>query len=335
MQKYSGSFSEVGNSLIIMIRPGESFTYSIGPAEAEAFIGRALLQRSDNLQTWDTLLEIVGTEGTPVETVATGTIVNESNIVQHYRVRVDEFQDEVIDPPLTQSDDLEYELAQVASELVHDVGFGYGKFIRKADGRVLGEFDEDGLVVPALKVGGLQVGGIGQPGALPIITSAAAPVDSVAASLLVNPAGDDNAILYTAVTPGDAGNAITITYAVPEDNDEAVPLSVAVDGTDIVITLEVDTDGSTILTTAADVIDAIETPTGAWADVAAMVSAALDDTDVGNDGTGLLAAFAEDALEGGVDGTGQGQVDKGWLLIDLDTPRRRSTRTSAMDSRNG
>lgn len=110
--------------------------------------------------------------------------------------------------------------------------------------------------------------------------------------------GANAALIYTATAAYDGadGHAITVAIVAPADEDEAVPLSVAVTGTDIVITPEVDTDGSTILSTADEVKAAIAASTDASRLVTVADKAA-------NDGSGVVSAFAEAALSGGSGGT--------------------------------
>lgn len=99
--------------------------------------------------------------------------------------------------------------------------------------------------------------------------------------------GETNSqIVFTAVEAGEAGNDITITAV---DPGEDAALSVEVDGTDIVINLEYATDQ--VVSTVAEVIAAIEG--------SAEASALITVTDGEGDGSGVLAAFALDNLEGG------------------------------------
>jgi hypothetical protein len=123
------------------------------------------------------------------------------------------------------------------------------------------------------------------------------------ASLLKNPSGADNAILWTSVHYGVRGESVTVAYTVPADDNQAHPLALTMTGAgtpgdpyDIVCQLEVDTDGSTILTTANDLITAVR----ADADISAVVGVALDNTDADNDGTGVLTTSAEGPLAGSV-----------------------------------
>lgn len=102
-------------------------------------------------------------------------------------------------------------------------------------------------------------------------------------------AGVNNDLTFRAKKAGVAGNDITIAYVDPPGNN--VPLSVAVVGTDIVVTLE--TDGtSTIVSTAAQVRDAINAHPGAYGLLYAVLA-------TGNDGSGVVIALAETPLAGG------------------------------------
>lgn len=115
-----------------------------------------------------------------------------------------------------------------------------------------------------------------------------APIGDTYASLLVNPSGDDNALLFTAKAPGVIGEAIGVVYVVA-GND--TPLSV--DLTEGLITVNVATDSGGAATSTANAVLAALL---ADADIAAIVDIELDDTDVDNDGTGVVAAFSEDNL---------------------------------------
>ena len=59
----------------------------------------------------------------------------------------------------------------------------------------------------------------------PTDVATGAPVNGVAATLTVDPAGSNNSVLYTAATSGAAGNAITVGYGTPA---AVLPISVAV-----------------------------------------------------------------------------------------------------------
>lgn len=124
----------------------------------------------------------------------------------------------------------------------------------------------------------------------------AAPVNAVAAALTTALAGANNDLVFTAKTKGASGNSITITFADP--GEETAAEVVAVTGTDIVVTLR--SVGGT-LSTAAQVKTAIEASAAAAALVTVANAAA-------NDGTGEVIAMAEDALEGGSNGT----IGKPW-----------------------
>jgi len=119
----------------------------------------------------------------------------------------------------------------------------------------------------------------------------AAPVNAVAATLTTALTGANNDMVFTAKVKGVVGNAITVSYVDP--GEETAAESVAVTGSDIVVTLR---SVSSVLSTAAQVKTAIE----ASAAAAALVTVANYSTDTG---AGAVIALAETALEGGVDGT--------------------------------
>lgn len=142
------------------------------------------------------------------------------------------------------------------------------------------------------------------------IQNAGVPADAVRATLSRNPAGDDNALTFTAVAYGVGGNSITIAYLDPSANDAA--LSVDVTGSAITVNLATDS-GGLITSTAAEVLAAIEAD--ALAD--ALVTVAIDtgDSGVADDGSGVVTALASAPMTGGA-GTGIGQVVPGGLCSD-------------------
>lgn len=143
-----------------------------------------------------------------------------------------------------------------------------------------------------------------------LLANAGAPVDAAQAAATVNPAGDDNALTFTARAYGAEGNAISVAYTDPGANDAA--LSVSVFRQAITVSLATGEAGA-ITSTAAEVKAAIE------AHVAAndLVTVAIDASDSGSadDGSGVVTAMAATALEGGA-GTGIGILQPGGLLID-------------------
>lgn len=142
-----------------------------------------------------------------------------------------------------------------------------------------------------------------------------AVTQNVQASLTTALTGANNDLVWTAKAayPGTAGEAITVAYTAPPDNDEAVPLDIVVTGTDIVVWLEVDTDGSTILTTGDDIKTAI------LADAAANALVTVADAG-GNDGSGVVTALTETALAGGVDHSIDSTAANVKTAIEADTP---------------
>ncbi len=137
------------------------------------------------------------------------------------------------------------------------------------------------------------------------------PVNAAQATLARNPAGDDNALTFTAVAYGAEGNDITIAYVDPAAND--AELSVSVDGTDIVVSLATGVAGA-ITSTAAEVLAAIEATPAADALVTVVINAA--DTGAGDDGSGVVTALAAAPMTGGA-GSALGLVLKGGLLSDI------------------
>lgn len=111
---------------------------------------------------------------------------------------------------------------------------------------------------------------------------------AVEATLTTDLVGDDNDLVYTAVTPGTAGNSITIAY-VATDPDQV--LAVGVVGSAITVTLATDA-ASAITSTADDVAGAIALsgPASALVTVANALA---------NNGTGLVTAMGATNLANG------------------------------------
>ena len=141
-------------------------------------------------------------------------------------------------------------------------------------------------------------------------TNAGAPADAVRGTLSRNPAGDDNALTFTAVAYGAGGNSITVAYVDPGAPSQALAIVVA--GNAITANLATN-GGSAIISTAAEVKAAVEASGAA----AALVTVAIDATDTGiaDDGSGVVPALASAALSGGA-GTAIGAMVKGGLMID-------------------
>jgi hypothetical protein len=142
------------------------------------------------------------------------------------------------------------------------------------------------------------------------VAHAGVPANAVRATLSRNPAGDDNALTFTAVAYGTGGNSITITYVDPAANDAA--LGVVVAGSAITVNLATD-GGGVITSTAAMVLAAIE----ASGPASALVDVAIDtgDSGVADDGSGVVTALASAPMTGGA-GTAIGLVVPGGLLSD-------------------
>ncbi len=118
-----------------------------------------------------------------------------------------------------------------------------------------------------------------------------ASVAEVKSSYTTDLAGDNNDIVYTSKLVGVLGDAITVEYVDPAEASQS--LLVEVTGTDITVNLA--TDGSSVITSTADEIKAA---------IAALPAAhALVGTadKAANDGSGVVTAMAKTNLAGGVD----------------------------------
>jgi hypothetical protein len=144
------------------------------------------------------------------------------------------------------------------------------------------------------------------------ISTEGVPEDATQAALTVNPTGDDNGLIFTAVAYGAGGNDISIEYVDPSAND--AELSVSVVGSAITVSLATGEAGA-ITSTAADVLAAIEA--SAAADALVTVAIMTADSGSGDDGSGVVTAMALDNLTGG-EGTGIGTALPGCLCIDYD-----------------
>lgn len=141
---------------------------------------------------------------------------------------------------------------------------------------------------------------------------AGAPVSAVRAALAVNPAGDDNGLVFTAKQYGTDGNLISVEYVDPAANDAA--LSVSVFNTAITVHLATGEAGA-ITSTAAEVLAAVNASIPA----AKLVTVALDATDTTPvDGAGVVTAIALALLENGA-GTAIGESLKGGYYIDTNS----------------
>jgi hypothetical protein len=119
------------------------------------------------------------------------------------------------------------------------------------------------------------------------------------AAATLDPAGANNAVVYTARQPGVLGNLISLVYAVAGLN---TPLTIGVVGN--AITVNVATDGAGAATsTANQVRAAIAASTAANL----LVSAA---NATGNDGTGVVAAVSATLLTGGAEHSDTARVLK-------------------------
>lgn len=114
------------------------------------------------------------------------------------------------------------------------------------------------------------------------------------ATLVTAMAGANNDIKYTGKPAGTVGNSIRVAHVVA---GASTPLSIGVSGNDI--TVNVQTNGaSAAISTADQVIAAIKASAAASAKLEA-------ERAPGNDGTGVVAAFALTNLTGGAQAVGQ------------------------------
>ncbi len=116
-------------------------------------------------------------------------------------------------------------------------------------------------------------------------------VDGDSASMSTALAGADNDLTFTAKQGGTQGNGIMVAYVDPGAVSQ--PLSVSVSGQVITVNLATDAGGN-IISSAAQIREAINQD----ADASALVTASLA---AGNDGTGVVTAMNHTSLAGGLD----------------------------------
>lgn len=102
-------------------------------------------------------------------------------------------------------------------------------------------------------------------------------------------------IEFTAVSAGTGGNSLAVVFDVPADDNQAHPIAVSDDGSTLTVTLGVDTDGSTIVSTIADVVAAIESDANGFLTAALGSGAGSDESlgritfeDIGQSGDDLI-----------------------------------------------
>lgn len=109
----------------------------------------------------------------------------------------------------------------------------------------------------------------------------------IAASVTIDPAGNNNAIVYTAATKGIGGNGLTVAYTTGATAGSEV---VTVTGPAVSIQVQANTSTG----------DQIKTAVEASAPATALVTVA---DDAGNDGSGaVVGAVTATSLAGGADG---------------------------------
>ncbi len=113
------------------------------------------------------------------------------------------------------------------------------------------------------------------------------------ATLVTALAGTHNDLKYTAKVAGTVGNATRITYVVA---GVSTALTVAVAGNDITVNVATNA-GSAAISTAAQVLAAVQASVAATAKVSVELA-------TGNDGTGVVTALALTNLAGGTEAVG-------------------------------
>jgi hypothetical protein len=129
------------------------------------------------------------------------------------------------------------------------------------------------------------------------------------AVLSVNPAGDENALLYTAVDFGPTGNDVTVVYVDPADINQTLSVDVVASA----ITVSLATEGAgTITSTAAEIKTAYDLVSAAT-DLAACT---IDASDTGgvDDGSGVVTAMSVAPLAGGL-GLGPAQSTEATVVV--------------------
>lgn len=111
----SGTFADDGASALVAVRPNETIALDLSVAGVEEFVGKVIVERSNNAQVWETVESQTGDAmlfdgtGDPLTgTVAAEVLLNETSKRQYYRIRVTEFD----------GDDLIYALTQVTGDAV-------------------------------------------------------------------------------------------------------------------------------------------------------------------------------------------------------------------------
>lgn len=137
MGTISGSFSATGQaSGIILVKPQDSVAYTLVVAEAEAFIGTVIFQKStDGGQSWQNVTSYAGTAATPLEDTAADT--SYQNLSTHPEsVR---FVCDLLDTGES-SDNIAYTLAD-AENVFTNAAIVNGQVLSE-DGTVLMQFNE-------------------------------------------------------------------------------------------------------------------------------------------------------------------------------------------------
>jgi phage tail sheath protein FI len=124
-----------------------------------------------------------------------------------------------------------------------------------------------------------------------LVATAPAAAPGTEASATITFAAANTGVEFTAASPGAEGNKIRVRYVDPAAASQV--LAITASGNDITVSLETDINGA-IISTASDVVTAINADAGA----AALVGAAVVD---GETGAGVVEAVAFTSLAGGVD----------------------------------
>lgn len=161
-------------------------------------------------------------------------------------------------------------------------GANLAEYNQSADVRKWSEFEGEGpcdIYTLPLLLNTLVAGGIDGSG-------------ETEAAVTIDPDGDNNALVFTAVTAGVAGNRINIEYVDPGADNSPLDVDVHEDGRSIKVYLATDGDGR--VTSTADLVKAAIAAHPIASGLVTVADAAA------NDGSGVVTAMDTTYLAGGV-----------------------------------